>query len=172
MCRRVPGGRAVATLAATASAALALTVPSALAVGNGDVLSSEAGAFYLDPLKAIKVRATAHRIMYRTTDRTGKVIAFTGTVLNPATSPFGQRPIIAFAPGTQALRYRPRLHARLTLCGSAAEGGLSSAHGLMAPKPLTILPMSDGQLGLHRATKSAKSSHWYCGSEGFSRICW
>ncbi|NDZ83146.1 alpha/beta fold hydrolase [Streptomyces sp. SID10853] len=77
--------------------------PTGLAAGNGDVLSSESSVFYLDPLKAIKVKATAHRIMYRTTDRTGKAIAVTGTVLDPAASPHGQRPIVAFAPGTQGL---------------------------------------------------------------------
>ncbi|AGK81836.1 Triacylglycerol lipase [Streptomyces microflavus DSM 40593] len=117
--RPVPAVRITAALTAAASAALALAAPSGaaawadqprphqrtafLAAGNGDVLSSEAGAFHLDPLKAIKVRGTAHRIMYRSTDRTGRTIAVTGTVLNPATSPYAQRPIVAFAPGTQGL---------------------------------------------------------------------
>ncbi|MFG2349747.1 alpha/beta fold hydrolase [Streptomyces phaeochromogenes] len=117
--RRALSGRAVVAFAATASTALALTVSSgeaavadqprsqqrqlSRAAENGDVLSSEAGVFYLDPLKAVKVKASVHRIMYRTTDRAGKVIAVTGTVLNPATSPYGQRPIVAFAPGTQGL---------------------------------------------------------------------
>ncbi|MFD9456688.1 alpha/beta fold hydrolase [Streptomyces sp. NPDC059985] len=73
------------------------------ATGNGDVLSAEPGVFFLDPLKAVKVDASVHRIMYRTTDRTGKTIAVTGTVLNPRRSQYGQRPIIAFAPGTQGL---------------------------------------------------------------------
>ncbi|MFJ9411424.1 alpha/beta fold hydrolase [Streptomyces sp. NPDC101393] len=77
--------------------------PAALSAGNGDVLSSEPGVFHLDPLKAFKVNASVHRIMYRTTDRSGKAIAVTGTVLNPGTSPYGQRPIVAFAPGTQGL---------------------------------------------------------------------
>ncbi|MFI6695943.1 alpha/beta fold hydrolase [Streptomyces sp. NPDC050433] len=119
VCRRVLGGRAVAVFTAAASAVLTFTVPCseavaagqpglqqrpmALPAANGDVLSSEPGVFYLDPLKAFKAKATAHRIMYRTTDRTGKAIAVTGTVLNPATSPYGQRPIVAFAPGTQGL---------------------------------------------------------------------
>ncbi|MEV0774536.1 alpha/beta fold hydrolase [Streptomyces sp. NPDC050428] len=119
VCRRVLGGRAVAVFTAAASAVLSFTVPCgeavaagqpglqqrpmALPAANGDVLSSEPGVFYLDPLKAFKAKATAHRIMYRTTDRTGKAIAVTGTVLNPATSPYGQRPIVAFAPGTQGL---------------------------------------------------------------------
>ncbi|MEU9560773.1 alpha/beta fold hydrolase [Streptomyces sp. NPDC048161] len=119
LCRRTLGVHAVAAIAATGAAALTLSVPpgeaaasgrlsapqrpAVLTAGNGDVLSSEPGVFHLDPLKAIKVNASVHRIMYRTTDRTGKGIAVTGTVLNPATSPYGQRPIVAFAPGTQGL---------------------------------------------------------------------
>ncbi|MGW7413486.1 alpha/beta fold hydrolase [Streptomyces sp. NPDC054863] len=117
MCRRAPGGRAVAVLATAASAAFTLTVPGGAAAapphaqqrpatqaaGNGDVLSSEPGVFHLDPLKAIKVDAGVHRLMYRTTDRSGKTIAVTATVLNPRSSPYGQRPIVAFAPGTQGL---------------------------------------------------------------------
>ncbi|MGW7052964.1 lipase family protein [Streptomyces sp. NPDC054887] len=77
--------------------------PRVLAAKNGDVLSSEPGAFYLDALKVFKADASVHRIMYRTTDRAGKAIAVTGTVLNPKVSPHGQRPIVAFAPGTQGL---------------------------------------------------------------------
>ncbi|WP_326770572.1 lipase family protein (plasmid) [Streptomyces sp. NBC_01591] len=119
LCRRVLGKRAVAALTATASAALTFTAssgeaaaadrllspqrPTSLPAEHGDVLSSEPGVFYLDPLKAIKVNASVHRIMYRTTDRAGKAIVVTGTVLNPRTSQYGQRPIVAFAPGTQGL---------------------------------------------------------------------
>ncbi|MFE0654045.1 hypothetical protein ACFVZH_36390 [Streptomyces sp. NPDC059534] len=55
--------------------------PTSLPAENGDVISSEPGVFYLNPLKAIKVDAGVHRITYRTTDRAGKVIAVTGTVL-------------------------------------------------------------------------------------------
>lgn len=117
-CRRALGGRAVAVLAAAVSATLAFAVPSGeaaanpsrtpqkptfLPAANGDVLSSEEGSFYLDPLKAFRVDASVHRIMYRTTDRAGKAIAVTGTVLNPRTSTYGERPIVAFAPGTQGL---------------------------------------------------------------------
>ncbi|WP_405612404.1 hypothetical protein [Streptomyces sp. NBC_01508] len=102
VCRRVLGGRAVVAFTAAASAVLTSTLPSGEAVaagqprprqravslpaGNGDVLSSEPGVFHLDPLKAFKAKASAHRIMYRTTDRAGKAIAVTGTVLNPTTS--------------------------------------------------------------------------------------
>ncbi|MFF9853104.1 lipase family protein [Streptomyces litmocidini] len=117
--RRTLGRRAAAAVAATAATAtlgFPLTSgeaiatqprspwqPTGLPAENGDVLSSEPGVFYLDPLKAIKVDASVHRIMYRTTDRAGKAIAVTGTVLNPATSPYRQRPIVALAPGTQGL---------------------------------------------------------------------
>ncbi|MFC8079654.1 alpha/beta fold hydrolase [Streptomyces sp. NPDC057307] len=94
----VPAGDAVA-----AGQPLPQQRPMALPAANGDVLSSEPGVFHLDPLKAFKAKATAHRIMYRTTDRVGKAIAVTGTVLNPTTSPHAQRPIVAFAPGTQGL---------------------------------------------------------------------
>lgn len=118
LCRRALGGRAVAAFTAAASAVLTFTVPSGEAAAadqprtqrqasrpaaNGDAISSEPAVFYLDPLKAIKVNASVHRIMYRTTDRTGKAIAVTGTVLSPTTPRAGQRPIIAFAPGTQGL---------------------------------------------------------------------
>ncbi len=117
LCRRALGGCAVAVFTAAASAVLTLNVtaeaaaaelrpqqqPAVLPSENGDALSSEPGVFYLDPLKAIKVNADVHRIMYRTSDRTGKTIAVTGTVLNPTAPRAGQRPIVAFAPGTQGL---------------------------------------------------------------------
>ncbi|MCJ1676239.1 lipase family protein [Streptomyces sp. APSN-46.1] len=77
--------------------------PASLPAANGDAISSEPGVFYLDPLEAFKVNASVHRIMYRTTDRTGKASAVTGTVLIPTNPRAGQRPIVAFAPGTQGL---------------------------------------------------------------------
>lgn len=119
ICSRTLSGRVVAAFTAAASAVLVLTVPGgavadrhrptqpsvpALAA-NGDVLSSEPGVFHLDPLKAVKVNASVHRILYRSTDRTGKAIAVSGTVLNPL-APKHQhhpRPIVALAPGTQGL---------------------------------------------------------------------
>lgn len=63
---------------AAASAVLTFTVPSGEAAAadqlhtqrqasrpdtNGDAISSEPAVFYLDPLKAIKVNASVHRIM-------------------------------------------------------------------------------------------------------------
>ncbi|WP_407547622.1 alpha/beta fold hydrolase [Streptomyces sp. Pv4-95] len=88
---------------AAADRQLSRELPTSPAADNGDVMSSEPGAFYLDPLKAFKVKANVHRIMYRTTDRVGKSIAVTGTVLTPRTPHHDPRPIIAFAPGTQGL---------------------------------------------------------------------
>ncbi|WP_256962370.1 lipase family protein [Streptomyces sp. NRRL B-24572] len=79
------------------------TSAAALPAGNGDVISSEPAVFYLDPLKAVKVDANVERILYGSTDRTGKPIAVTGTVLTSRTASPAPRPIIAFAPGTQGL---------------------------------------------------------------------
>ncbi|MET9921166.1 lipase family protein [Streptomyces sp. NPDC006435] len=113
----VPRRRVVAALAATC-AAFTVPVPSgeAAATGpipevrqvrlpdsNGDVISAEPGVFHLDPLKAVKVDANVQRIMYRTTDRTGRPIAVTGTVLVPNKAHAAPRPIVGFAPGTQGL---------------------------------------------------------------------
>ncbi|MFI7098638.1 alpha/beta fold hydrolase [Streptomyces sp. NPDC050161] len=119
LSRRALGRRAVATFIAAATAVVPLTLqssaaaaagrpffyepPARLPAHNGDVIRSEPSAFYLDSLKAIKVNASAIRIMYRTTDRAGKPIAVTGTVLTPRTHRHAPRPIIAFAPGTQGL---------------------------------------------------------------------
>ncbi|NBE50767.1 alpha/beta fold hydrolase [Streptomyces sp. YC537] len=77
--------------------------PATLPTRNGDVIRSERAAFHLDPLKLIKADASVERIMYRTTDHTGKPIAVTGTVLTPKKAHPGPRPIVAFAPGTQGL---------------------------------------------------------------------
>ncbi|MFJ5711550.1 lipase family protein [Streptomyces sp. NPDC093105] len=110
--------RAVATLVA-AAAAVALPFvshpasaadrppfyepPATLPARDGDVIRTERSVFYLDALKAFKVDADVHRIMYRSTDRLGKPIAVTGTVLVPRTPRPAPRPIVAFAPGTQGL---------------------------------------------------------------------
>lgn len=120
LCRRALSRKTVATLIAAATAVLPLTLsiattataadrpvfyepPAALPAHNGDVIRSEQAVFYLDPLKAIKVDASVDRIMYRTTDRLGKPIAVTGTVLTPRNVNLSPRPIVAFAPGTQGL---------------------------------------------------------------------
>ncbi|MER7539052.1 lipase family protein [Streptomyces sp. NPDC097704] len=97
-----PAG-AHAPLTADKAAGRPHTSPAALPAGNGDVISSEPAVFYLDPLKAVKVDANVERILYGSTDRTGKPIAVTGTVLVPRTASPAPRPIVAFAPGTQGL---------------------------------------------------------------------
>ncbi|MFE9611208.1 lipase family protein [Streptomyces sp. NPDC006012] len=118
-CRPVLRRRAVAPLVAAATAVLPLLLPQAataaadrphfyepparLPAHNGDVIRSEPTAFHLDPLKAIEVKADVNRIMYRTTDRTGRPVAVTGTVITPRTSRHSPLPVVAFAPGTQGL---------------------------------------------------------------------
>lgn len=119
----VLGRRMLATLIAAATAVVPVTPPSAMAAAaadrppfyepsptppprNGDVIRSEPSAFYLDPLKAVKVSAHVDRIMHRTTDRAGQPIAVTGTVLtpkiaHPKIAHPAPRPIVAFVPGTQ-----------------------------------------------------------------------
>lgn len=79
--------------------------PASLPAANGDLVRSEASTFYIDPLKAIKVDAAVQRIMYRSTDRNNTPIAVTGTVITPNTawSGSGQRPVVAYAVGTQGL---------------------------------------------------------------------
>ncbi|MEU6394411.1 lipase family protein [Streptomyces sp. NPDC046939] len=77
--------------------------PATLPTHNGDVIRSERAAFYLDPLRLVRAGASVERIIYRTTDRTGKPIAVTGTVLTPHKAHSGPRPLVAFAPGTQGL---------------------------------------------------------------------
>ncbi|MFJ8825515.1 lipase family protein [Streptomyces sp. NPDC102467] len=77
--------------------------PATLPARNGDVIRSEPAVFYLDAFKVVKSDASIERIMYRTTDRNGKPIAVTGTVLTPKKASPSPRPIVAFAPGTQGL---------------------------------------------------------------------
>ncbi|MFI0242495.1 alpha/beta fold hydrolase [Streptomyces sp. NPDC016845] len=77
--------------------------PASLPERDGDVIRSQRAAFYLDSLKLVKAGADVERIMYRTTDHSGKPIAVTGTVLTPDKARSGPRPIVAFAPGTQGL---------------------------------------------------------------------
>lgn len=83
----------------------ALGTPTAGAVlpgANGAVIRSEKVAFLLDPLDATSLVRNAQRVLYRTTNRTGKAIAVSGTVLVPTTTWIGPgtRPVIGYAPGT------------------------------------------------------------------------
>ncbi len=118
-CSRVRGRRAVTSLVAAGAAVLSLAAlpdgaaaagrpsfyepPASLPAHNGDVIRSEPSTFFLDPLRVLRVNADVERIMYRTSDRAGRPIAVTGTVITPRTGRSGPRPIVAFAPGTQGL---------------------------------------------------------------------
>ncbi|GAB2690344.1 lipase family protein [Thalassiella azotivora] len=97
--------------------------PAALTGAPGDVVRSEPMPFYVDPLRLVRADATAHRVMYVSTDRTGERIAVTGTVLTPNrawTGP-GERPVIGYGVGTQGLgdHCAP---SRLFAAGSDYEG--------------------------------------------------
>ncbi|RYB93185.1 lipase [Nocardioides oleivorans] len=82
--------------------------PATLPITNGAVIRSEKMSFLLDPLDATSLVRDANRVLYRTTNRTGKAIAVSGTVLVPR-SPWvgvGSRPVIGYAPGTQGMADR------------------------------------------------------------------
>jgi pimeloyl-ACP methyl ester carboxylesterase len=107
---------AVGTLAPTAaSAAVAepprpafYETPATLPSANGAVIRSEKISFLLDPLDATSLVRNAQRVLYRTTNRAGKAIAASGTVLVP-NAPWigiGSRPVIGYAPGTQGMADR------------------------------------------------------------------
>lgn len=105
----VAGAAVVATSLASPGPATANTFydpPVPMPSGaNGGVIRHEPTAFHLDPAKALKAPAEAHRIMYRSTDAKGQPMAVTGTVLTP-NQPWlglGPRPVIGFAVGTQGM---------------------------------------------------------------------
>ncbi|QBX56226.1 lipase [Nocardioides seonyuensis] len=82
--------------------------PATLPANNGDVIRSEKMTFLLDPLDTSSLVKQSWRIMYKSTNRAGKAIAVTGTVLVP-NSPWvglGTRPVIGYAPGTQGMADR------------------------------------------------------------------
>ena len=82
--------------------------PAVLPAANGAVIRSEKVAFLLDPLDATSLVRNAQRVLYRTTNRAGRAIASSGTVLVPTTPwiGLGSRPIIGYAPGTQGMADR------------------------------------------------------------------
>ncbi|OXM70169.1 MULTISPECIES: lipase family protein [Amycolatopsis] len=103
---------AVAALSVTTAPAGAATSsgdfydpPATLPSDNGAIIRHEPSQFFLDPVKLLRAPAAVQRIMYRSTDTHGDAVAVTGTVLTPKT-PWrgaGERPLIAYAPGTQGL---------------------------------------------------------------------
>lgn len=83
-------------------------VPSNLPHGSGAIVRSEPMTYYLDPAKLITANAKTTRIMYTSTDRTGKPIGVTGVLAVPNTpwSGSGQRPLVSYAAGTQGMADR------------------------------------------------------------------
>ncbi len=82
--------------------------PATLPGANGAVIRSEKVDFLLDPLDATSLVRGANRVLYKTTNRSGRAIAVSGTVLVP-TTPWagpGSRPVIGYAPGTQGMADR------------------------------------------------------------------
>lgn len=82
--------------------------PATLPGANGAVIRSEKIDFLFDPLDATSLVRNANRVLYRTTNRSGRAIAASGTVLVPK-APWigvGTRPVIGYAPGTQGMADR------------------------------------------------------------------
>lgn len=82
--------------------------PATLPSANGTVIRSEKMTFLLDPLDATSLVRNAQRVLYKTTNRAGKAIAVSGTVLVP-NAPWiglGSRPVIGYSPGTQGMADR------------------------------------------------------------------
>lgn len=99
-----PAGAAVAEPPRPAFYETPATLPSA----NGTVIRSEKMTFLLDPLDATSLVRNAQRVLYKSTNRRGKAIAVSGTVLVP-NAPWiglGSRPVIGYAPGTQGMADR------------------------------------------------------------------
>lgn len=79
--------------------------PADLPGEPGAVVRAEPARFYLDPLRVVPAPARAERIMFTSTDRLGRVVPVTGTVLTP-TRPRSRRPdrgLVAFGVGTQGM---------------------------------------------------------------------
>ncbi|MCD6639143.1 MAG: lipase family protein [Nocardioides sp.] len=79
--------------------------PATLPASNGDVIRSEPLGFLLDPADLSSAAYTSKRVLYRSTNRTGKPIAVSGSVLVPK-APWigpGKRPVIGYAVGTQGI---------------------------------------------------------------------
>ena len=82
--------------------------PATLPSANGAVIRSEAMTFLLDPLDVTSLVRNAKRVLYKSTNRAGRAIAVSGTVLVP-NAPWigvGSRPVIGYAPGTQGMADR------------------------------------------------------------------
>jgi pimeloyl-ACP methyl ester carboxylesterase len=79
--------------------------PADVPAQPGMLIRSGPGRFYIDPFRLIPAPARVERIMFTTTDRLGRTIPVTGTVLTP-TRPRTKRDdrgLVAFAVGTQGM---------------------------------------------------------------------
>ncbi len=82
--------------------------PASLPSANGALIRSEPMTFLLDPLDVTSLVRNAKRVLYKSTNRAGRPIAVSGTVLVP-NAPWigvGSRPVIGYAPGTQGMADR------------------------------------------------------------------
>ncbi|WP_204163407.1 lipase family protein [Nocardioides gilvus] len=96
---------AVAPAAAESPRPAFYEAPASLPSANGELIRSEKLNFLLDPLKVHTVAYDATRVLYKTTNRTGKSIAVSGSVIVPKTKWVGPgtRPVIGYAVGTQGI---------------------------------------------------------------------
>ncbi|QIK77325.1 lipase [Nocardioides piscis] len=82
--------------------------PATLPSTNGSVIRSEKLTYLLDPLDATSLVRNSTRVLYKTTNRAGRAIAVSGSVLVP-NAPWigpGTRPVIGYAAGTQGMADR------------------------------------------------------------------
>lgn len=82
--------------------------PATLPAANGAVIRTEKLTYLLDPLDATSLVRNSTRVLYKTTNRAGRAIAVSGTVLVPNASwvGIGSRPVISYAAGTQGMADR------------------------------------------------------------------
>lgn len=105
--------------------------PADLSGEFGSLLKAEDSRFYVDPLKAVRAQARSQRLMYISSDPHGNKIAVSGTLLTPTRAWSGsrERPLVAFAVGTQGMATRCAPSEQLA-AGSSYEGLLIA--GLLA----------------------------------------
>lgn len=79
--------------------------PSSYPANDGDLIRSEPLKYLLDPLDVKAVAHTSTRVLYKSRNRTGKVIAVSGSVIVPNAKWIGpgRRPVIGYAVGTQGI---------------------------------------------------------------------
>lgn len=79
--------------------------PAEVPTTPGTLLRTEPAKFWVDPFKLVPAPARVERIMFASTDRVGRPIAVTGTVLTPTRprTKRSDRGLVAFAVGTQGM---------------------------------------------------------------------